>query len=234
MTNNDPTPSDVVANRVRAIRDQRGWTAQQLAARCAQIGAPRLTALVIANIETGRRDAQGRRRRNVTVDELVALARALDVPPVLLLYPVGMVEEVEVLPGRTMPTWNAAKWFTGEEPLCERAPDGTWFVSPDDDQAWQTGAAPVDLHREHDRLISEWKAARNQEGSSRVKASSAAPGDEQRAVYLQQAREHGERAGQVEEQLKWVRSHMRRFGLTPPALTGDLADMDERAGSGRG
>jgi hypothetical protein len=44
-----------------------------------------LTASVIANIETGRRDEQGRRRRDVTVDEVVALAAALEEPVASLL-----------------------------------------------------------------------------------------------------------------------------------------------------
>jgi transcriptional regulator with XRE-family HTH domain len=72
-------PSDVVARRVREIRKQRGWTAERLAAECARVGASQLTASVIANIESGRRDQQGRRRRDVTVDELLHLAAALDV-----------------------------------------------------------------------------------------------------------------------------------------------------------
>lgn len=59
----------------------------RLRRRCAEIGAPELTAQTIANIENGRRDATGRRRRHVTVDELLALAIALDVAPVHLMAP---------------------------------------------------------------------------------------------------------------------------------------------------
>jgi hypothetical protein len=46
-----------------------------------------LTASVIANIESGRRDKQGRRRRHVTVEELVAFAAALQTSPLVLLGP---------------------------------------------------------------------------------------------------------------------------------------------------
>lgn len=42
---------------------------------------------MIANVETGRRNASGQRRRGVTVDELLTLAYALDVAPVHLLVP---------------------------------------------------------------------------------------------------------------------------------------------------
>jgi transcriptional regulator with XRE-family HTH domain len=72
--------SDVVAQRVRKLRQQWGWSAAELAQRCAEWGHPQLTASVIANIESGRRDKNGRRRRDVTVDEAFAFARVLQVP----------------------------------------------------------------------------------------------------------------------------------------------------------
>lgn len=74
---------------VKASRQQRGWTAARLAQRCAETGAPEITTAVIANIETGRRDQDGRRRRDVTVDELVAFARALDMRPSELFADTG-------------------------------------------------------------------------------------------------------------------------------------------------
>ncbi len=77
--------SDVVAARVREARLRRGWTAQQLAQACAHRGADKLTTSVINNIETGRRDNQGHRRRDLSVDELLTLALVLDVAPIHLL-----------------------------------------------------------------------------------------------------------------------------------------------------
>jgi transcriptional regulator with XRE-family HTH domain len=86
MTGAAETMSDVVAARLQQLRKRRGWTARQLAEACAATGSPQLTENVIANIEAGRRDEHGRRRRDVTVDELVAFARALDVSVGLLLW----------------------------------------------------------------------------------------------------------------------------------------------------
>lgn len=81
-------PSDLVAAKARTARKALGWSGQQLADRCAETGAPELTAAVVANIETGRRDRKtGQRRREVTVEELLALARALGVSPGWLLQP---------------------------------------------------------------------------------------------------------------------------------------------------
>jgi transcriptional regulator with XRE-family HTH domain len=81
--------SDNVVRRVQAFRKHHGWSAARLADECAKAGFPQLTASVIANIESGRRDEQGRRRRHVTVEELVAFAVALQTSPVVLLGPLG-------------------------------------------------------------------------------------------------------------------------------------------------
>jgi transcriptional regulator with XRE-family HTH domain len=71
------TVSDLVAERVREARRARGWQIADLAARCAGMGHPELTENVIENIEHGRRDKTGRRRRNITIDELAVLSLAL-------------------------------------------------------------------------------------------------------------------------------------------------------------
>lgn len=69
----------MAAVRVKQLRAKRGMSAAQLARRCADLGAPALTTNVIANIET--------RRRDVSVDDLLVFALALDVPPIHLLTP---------------------------------------------------------------------------------------------------------------------------------------------------
>ena len=75
------TATRVVAERVREVRKRRGWTMAQLAERCAAIGAPQITENALENLEYGRRGT----RRAVTVDDLFALAVALDIAPVHLL-----------------------------------------------------------------------------------------------------------------------------------------------------
>jgi FxsC-like protein len=72
------TEGTSVGRRVQALRRQRGWTAQQLAAECARAGMPSLTRGTLAKIESGV-------RKSVTAEELVALAGAFDVPPSKLL-----------------------------------------------------------------------------------------------------------------------------------------------------
>lgn len=80
------TLSDAVAEAVRAARKREGMTRAELAERAQATGAgPAFTAAVVGYIETGRRDAGGRRRREITLDELVHLAAAVDTTPLALL-----------------------------------------------------------------------------------------------------------------------------------------------------
>lgn len=80
--------SDAVAAAIRETRKQRGWSVAELAERCDEIGAGPITANVIENIESGRRK-DGKRTRDITVDELVAIAQALGVHPAALMPELG-------------------------------------------------------------------------------------------------------------------------------------------------
>lgn len=75
----DHQVSEHVAEKIRDARRQRGWKTDDLAERCG------LTGNIIENIESGRRDRDGRRRRDITVDELFAISEALNVGPLKLL-----------------------------------------------------------------------------------------------------------------------------------------------------
>jgi transcriptional regulator with XRE-family HTH domain len=125
------TPSDLVAARIQTARRLRGWTAKDLAARCADLGDPQLTAAVIANIETGRRDSNGQRRREVTIDELFAIARALDIEPASLLALTPNDEFMSNLGGRSMARveWTRLSGNDVEAVLaillCREYPSGT-------------------------------------------------------------------------------------------------------------
>ena len=58
---------------------------------------------VLSNLENGRRDT-------VSIAEWLVLAAALQVPPLLLLFPVGRVDVVEPLPGVEVSPWAAVNW----------------------------------------------------------------------------------------------------------------------------
>jgi transcriptional regulator with XRE-family HTH domain len=112
--------SDLVGIRVRQARQKRGWTAKELAGRCAKAGAQQISSTVITNLETRRR-----RSREVSVDELLTLAHVLEVPPLQLMLPLGAGERLEVVPGTEMDALEAARFIDGPtEPPGARDLDG--------------------------------------------------------------------------------------------------------------
>lgn len=93
--------------RQRATDDRgRKLTAQDLADRCKDLGLP-IGRPAIAKLESGF-------RQSISVAEIQVLARALDVAPVLLLFPLGYAETAEVLPGLHVDPYTAIEWFSGQ------------------------------------------------------------------------------------------------------------------------
>jgi transcriptional regulator with XRE-family HTH domain len=88
--------NEVVA-RLRALRRQRGLSAREIADRCAEAGVPSLSRSTIAKIESGVRDF-------ITVEEVGALATALDVRPADLLSPASSSRASR--PAAALDVWN--------------------------------------------------------------------------------------------------------------------------------
>jgi transcriptional regulator with XRE-family HTH domain len=106
-----PDPTQVVARSVREVRDRRGWSAQQLADACKAAGAQSvLDRSALASIENGR-------RQRIGVDQLLALAFALDVSPLRLLLPLDDDELIQVVPSTTVTAAEARRWIRGTDQL---------------------------------------------------------------------------------------------------------------------
>jgi 8-oxo-dGTP diphosphatase len=99
-----------VAASLRQIRDDRRLTTAQLSALLSRLGRP-ILATGITKTEAG--------DRRIDVDDLVALAVALDTTPNRLLLPstADDAESVELTPEVRVSALDAWKWATGEEPL---------------------------------------------------------------------------------------------------------------------
>ncbi len=105
-----PSASEVVARRVKELRKRHGWTAADLAARCADMGMETLNRSVLANVESGR-------RKYVTIDEVLVLAHVLDVAPLHLFVPTSDApdDRYTVSPEAWVPTVREARaWVRGE------------------------------------------------------------------------------------------------------------------------
>ncbi len=131
----------MVAARVREVRGKRHLTVAELADRCAEIGAPELTAQALYKLE-GRRPGK-LRPRPVTVDELLALAAALNVAPVHLLVPIdGFRESYQVTGGISARAAYVREWIRGRLPL--RDADLREFFSqiPRAEHDWRYAGGP--------------------------------------------------------------------------------------------
>jgi hypothetical protein len=97
-----------------------GWSAQDLADQCEQLGRP-IPRNVIANMESGR-------RAHLPLVDVIVLAAALKTYPVCLVFPVRYVDRTQELPFRDLvPTWDALQRFAGEEDV----PDHDAGLVPD-------------------------------------------------------------------------------------------------------
>ena len=97
---------EAVSRRRKALR----LSAIQLWERTVELGYP-VTRIAISKIENNARVGK------LDVAEVLILARALEIPPALLLFPDYPDGEVEFLPGIDNNSERALRWFTGETPL---------------------------------------------------------------------------------------------------------------------
>ena len=196
-----------MAARVKELRRRQGWTAEQLAERCAEIGAPEVTAWAVGGIE------RRRRGRAVTVDELLALAYALSVPPVLLLVPLGTEDQVTIVPSVTVHPDLALKWIQGDEPpiTSERKVTG-------DLSFWRQESQPIRLYQ---RLHAAQDAAAEADAEVRRAEHMTAHGvggQGDRVQQAQQARLDALR------KLAEALDDMAELSVRAPALPRDLVE----------
>lgn len=130
-----------VAANVRVVRERRQVSQQALSVRLADLGRPILST-GIAKIEAG--------DRRVDVDDLLALAAALNVSPALLLLPDGGEDDpVAVTERLTRPAWSVWMWVEGLYAL----PLENGEVDPDADMALHD-LRPTWKRRERDHPLS--------------------------------------------------------------------------------
>ena len=111
-------------NAVSWRRKALGLTASELARRTSELGYP-ITRGAIAKIESNLRSGK------VDVAEALVLAVALDIPPVLLLFPQFSTDGGgALLPGVVASDDDAVHWMSGQVPF-PHAPEGTSLAVED-------------------------------------------------------------------------------------------------------
>jgi len=186
-----------------------GLSAQDLSDRCEALGFP-LPRAVLSNLENGRRES-------VTLAEVIVLARALEISPLQLVAPVGRQEKLELLPSAERPTWDAARWISGE--MNVRELDGDRSPEPTFDYGWTVNPAlPLPSFRRHDALVAEWFSHRDSIPPA------AESGDSE--IFRRMLEIAAEGTLLLERRLSLLRRRMRGQGLTPPSLPPELAHID--------
>lgn len=128
-------PVATIAQRVKELRGRRGWTAAHLGTVLGKHGIS-WDRFTVANLESGK-------RQNVTVQELFALALALDVSPTNLLVPLDD-RAYQLTPTRTESADLVRAWVRGEEPL-----PGT------DERTYRAEVSLADMRKAHTTTLDE-------------------------------------------------------------------------------
>jgi len=203
-----------IGKRVAYYRNRADLTAVMLSARCGELGLD-VRRDLITDLENGRRS-------HISVAELLVIAAALGVPPLQLLFGVGTEETAEILPGRHVPAFRAAQWFTGEGPMPEPGDDPGMVTVTGQPAA----ALPLALYRRADRAFVEEMQATSR---ARVMAeSAAAEEDEGQRAGLAARADYWRRAAEE----SWnVRENARRQaeaeGVVPPPAQMSLRPGDD-------
>lgn len=189
-----------VAGEVRRRRKEMGWSAQDLADQCEQLGHP-IPRNVIANMESGR-------RASLPLVDVMVLAAALETYPVCLIFPVGYVGRTQELPFQSLvPTWDALRRFTGDEDM----------------PSYDAGLIPD--FEAHASLVRTALAALEEEERARFAAKTATNRAQQEEAERRRTK-YADEAISAKYNLRYLRRDLRDEGATPPHLPPALGDVD--------
>lgn len=185
----------VIAAELRRQRKLRGLTAQQLADRTAELGHP-IARAVLSHIENGRRE-------NVSIAELFVLGEALGLPPLWLLFPVGQVERVPVLPRLALEPLDGLDWAAS---YADVANPNHPVPDPWPGREHPAESATMRRHAWHRQAAIEWDAAR------RAAEAEDAPA------------EHHEDMRRAVAMITYIRDEMLKAGEVLPSLPPGMAE----------
>ncbi len=110
MDDQPKSPNAILAGQLPELRQRRGLTQQDLADKLGELGAdPQPARATIARTELG--------DRNVSLDEAMAFAAALDISPSRLILPSTAVVRVAITPKLDVSASLARQWLRGQQAL---------------------------------------------------------------------------------------------------------------------
>jgi transcriptional regulator with XRE-family HTH domain len=120
-----PRVGAIFARRLREARDERVWTQQDLSDALDALGAP-MDRTTIAKLE--------KQQREVRLDELIAIAAALDVAVLHLILPIEGDDAVRLAPSLETGVERARDWAGGRHPLNADNARFYYYQSPRDSE----------------------------------------------------------------------------------------------------
>ena len=213
MTTREPWPASLthaIAGQIKRHRTGQKLSTQQLSDACSKIGMD-IPRTLITDLEIGR-------RAHISVAELLVIARALDVPPLLLIFPVGTSTGTEVLPGQDRPAFRAAQWFSGEGSFPGADDAGTVIAASPQNygQGW-----PLVLYRAHDRAFEDEMRAMGHARQLDAQAATAGTTAEREALAAAAAAQR-DLAGKHRTEGARLREAAEARGIDPPGLVMSL------------
>jgi transcriptional regulator with XRE-family HTH domain len=203
-----------IAYEIKRWRKRRGLSAQHLSDLTRDLGH-RVPRTVIANLESGRRDS-------VSVPELLVIAAALNVPPVLFIAPVGHVNTVEILPQIKVSAWQTRGWILGAIGLeCHTYSQ----------EQYLEGRKAIDMYDMHTSLLREHVQLRasirkrldiQQSISGHEELSNEKALEYQKEQLGVLASELGRSESRIRDHRKFMSANL----LDPPDLPPDLIELD--------
>ncbi len=218
--------TSVVAAEVIRYRRKRGWTVPELAQQVQDRG------VALSDIELSKLESL--QRPTISLDELFALAAALGVAPMLLVFPLGRSQAMAPIDRVEVDPLDGLLWAMGERDL------------PGQPAGSEVEPATVGRFLEHERHVRAWLRARDEAVWLRREAAAAI--EERRADAehpdigpwivrsggREAARKQAELAAGYERDMhryaiaiERIRAGLRRDGLTPPGLPPDLEHLDD-------
>ena len=141
---------NAVRSEMRRGRETQSMTFDVLAKRCATLGYE-ISRVVLSKIEGGYRP-------DVTLPELLVIARALNVGPAQLVTPLGTADQVELLPDVALSPLDAWTRFAGQALPTGMAGDLPSDAAREDAEVFLELARPAGFWLRHERLEREWVA----------------------------------------------------------------------------
>lgn len=169
-------------------------SAEQLARRTQDLGYP-LSRNSITALETGRKEF-------ISVQDLVVIAVALNVTPILLLFPVDeSLDEVELLPELPIGRLASIDWFAGDNMTADR-PGG--LPDAESDGIWTRNLFVLSMLRGHEESVRAWLRAVAMANNSQ---------DDEAMQNLS-----AEQRGRAESRIRSIRQHLKMDRLPMPPL----------------